>query len=285
MRSKEVFLLFSLPHRRRLPSLRVAGALRIALGRSHFVQIDFDMKPRRFKNRRQAGELLAQRLTAYARRPDVIVLALPRGGVPVGFSIAQALEVPLDVLLVRKLGVPGQEEYAMGAIASGGLYVLQPDVVNTLNIPMPVIEAVAHRELQEIARREKLYRTGRPPLQLRDRVVILVDDGLATGSTMLAAIHVLRQAKPARVIAAVPVAASDTCRELQPEVDEMICLYTPDPFYAVGLWFEDFSQTSDDEVKILLEEAEREQAQREQAQHKPMPLASESSHSQDARRH
>ncbi len=202
---------------------------------------------------------MAQRLSAYARRPDVIVLALPRGGVPVGFAIAKALDVPLDILLVRKLGVPGHEEYAMGAIASGGSYVLQPAVLEEQNIPPAVVQATAERELREIERREKLYRANRPPLDVRDRVVTLVDDGLATGSTMLAAVRVLREAKPARVIAAVPAAAPDTCQNLQSEVDEMICLYTPDPFYAVGLWYEDFSQTSDEEVQKLLEEAKREQ--------------------------
>jgi putative phosphoribosyl transferase len=196
----------------------------------------FDMaKLERFENRLQAGALLAQRLGSYARRSDVIVLALPRGGVPVGFAVAQALEVPLDILLVRKLGVPGHEEYALGAIASGGLTVLQPDVVDTLGIPRSVVDTIAQRELQEIERRETLYRAGHPALQLHDRVVILVDDGLATGATMLAAVHVVRQLKPARVIVATPVAAPETCRELGSEVDEMICLRTPEPFYAVGL--------------------------------------------------
>lgn len=217
----------------------------------------------RFKNRVEAGKLLAQRLSAYARRDDVIVLALPRGGVPVGFSVAQALEAPLDILLVRKLGVPGHEEYAMGAIANGGLCVLQQEVLETLKIPKNVVEAVAQRKLREIAQREKLYRTGRPALDVRDHVVILVDDGLATGSTMLAGVHVLRQGKPARIVVAVPAAPPDTCQALRSEVDEMICLHTPEPFYSVGLWYEDFEQTSDDEVKHLLEEANRDQSQRQ----------------------
>lgn len=225
-----------------------------------------------FKNRMQAGELLAQRLSAYRRCPDVIVLALPRGGVPVGFAVARMLEVPLDILSVRKLGLPGHEEYALGAIASGGLCVLQPEeVLKKLGIRAQVIETVAQRELQETGRREKLYRAGRPALQLRERVVILVDDGLATGSTMLVAVHVLRQEKPARVIIAVPVAASETCQKLEAEADEIICLSTPDPFYAVGMSYENFDQTSDDEVKSLLEEAEREQARR-------MPGSDESTH-------
>jgi putative phosphoribosyl transferase len=216
----------------------------------------------RFKNRMHAGELLAQRLGVYAGRRDVIVLALPRGGVPVGFAIAKALDVPLDILLVRKLGVPGHEEYAMGAIASGGLRVLQPAVLETEGISQQVVDEVAQRELREIERREKLYRADRPALDVHDRVVILVDDGLATGSTMLAAVHLLRKGKPAHVIAAVPAAAPDTCRNLRSEVDEMICLYTPDPFYAVGLWYEDFSQTSDKEVQQLLAKAEREHVPR-----------------------
>lgn len=209
----------------------------------------------RFENRLQAGVLLAQRLGSYARRSDVIVLALPRGGVPVGFAVAQELEVPLDILLIRKLGVPGHEEYALGAIASGGLTVLQPDVMDTLAIPMSVVESIAQRELAEIERRETVYRAGHPALQVHDRIVILVDDGLATGSTMLAAVRVVRQLNPARVVAATPVAAHETCRELGGEVDEMICLRTPEPFYAVSLWYQDFDQTGDDEVIRLLAEA------------------------------
>ncbi len=216
-------------------------------------------KLKRFKDRMQAGELLSHRLTAYARRPDVIVLALPRGGVPVGFVVAKKLAVPLDILLVRKLGFPGQEEYAMGAIASGGICILQAEAMSALDIPVPVIEAVAQRELREIERREKNYRADRPPPQLQEHVVILVDDGLATGATMQVAVHVVRNANPARVIVAVPVGAPDTCEKLRGEVDELICLSTPDPFYAVGMWYEDFEQVNDEEVKNMLEEAWGEQ--------------------------
>lgn len=220
---------------------------------------------RRFTNRQQAGELLAERLRTYAGRGDVIVLALPRGGVPVGYAVAKALAVPLDILLVRKLGIPGHEEYAMGAIASGGLCVLQPELLEALEIPRHVVEAVARRQLREIARREKLYRGGRPPLDVHGRVVILVDDGVATGSTMLAAVHVLREGMPARVIVAVPAAPPDACQTLRPEVDEMICLQTPVPFYSVGSWYDDFQQTSDDEVKNLLDQAQRESFARHMA--------------------
>lgn len=215
-----------------------------------------------FRNRIQAGEALALRLADYAGRDDVIVLALPRGGVPVGAAIARRLKVPLDVLLVRKLGLPGREEYAMGAIASGGVCILQAEVLSTLDIPPSVIEAVAQREMLEIKRREKLYRAGRPPPQLRERVVILADDGLATGSTMQVAAHVVRESNPARLIVAVPLAPSKTCEKLKSEADEVICLRTPEPFYSVGQWYEDFEQTKDDEVTSLLKETEREQARR-----------------------
>lgn len=214
----------------------------------------------RFKNRSQAGELLAQRLGAYAGRHDVIVLALPRGGVPVGFAVAKALGAPLDILVVRKLGMPGQKEYAMGAIASGGVCVLQPDLLRVLDIPEQVVEAVAVREMREIERREKLYRANRPMLDVRDHVVILVDDGMATGTTMLAAIRVLREKRPSRVVVAVPVAAPDTSAALRSEVDEMICPLTPESFEAVGEWYDDFDQTSDDEVRLLLSKARKETA-------------------------
>ena len=230
---------------------------------NHSRKISMDIKTsKRFANRIQAGELLARRLTAYAGRSDVLVLALPRGGVPVGFSIAKKLEVPLDVLLVRKIGLPGREEYAMGAIASGGVCILQAEILSALDIPAQVIEAVAQRELREIERREKIYRAGRHPLQLREHVVIIADDGLATGSTMQVAVHVVREANPARLIVAVPVAAPDAYEKLKSEADEIICLSTPEPFHAVGLWYENFEQTSDDEVKKLLKEIEREQALR-----------------------
>jgi putative phosphoribosyl transferase len=210
------------------------------------------MLGRRFRDRREAGRLLAAQLSAYASRPDVLVLALPRGGVPVAAEVVRALGAPLDVFVVRKLGVPGHEEFALGAIATGGVRVLNDDVVQALRIPDRVIDAVAAKEQEELARRERLYRGDRPPLDVRGRTVILVDDGLATGATMHAAIKALRQQQPARIVVAVPTASPETCDELKREVDEVICATTPDPFYAVGLWYEDFSQTTDEEVRELL---------------------------------
>jgi predicted phosphoribosyltransferase len=210
------------------------------------------MLGRRFRDRREAGGLLAAQLSAYASRPDVLVLALPRGGVPVAAEVARALGAPLDVFVVRKLGVPGHEEFALGAIATGSVRVLNDDVVRALRIPDRVIDAVAAKEQEELARRERLYRGDRPPLDVRGRTVILVDDGLATGATMHAAIKALRQQQPARIVVAVPTASPETCDELKREVDEIICATTPDPFYAVGLWYEDFSQTTDEEVRELL---------------------------------
>jgi len=214
-----------------------------------------------FRNRSEAGRWLAERLQAYAHRPDVVVLALPRGGVPVGFELARALDVPLDVFLVRKLGTPGQEELAMGAIASGGVRVLNDDVVRALAVPPSVIDAVARREEQELARREQAYRGTRPPPEVRGRVVILVDDGLATGSTMRAAVQAVKQMQPARVVVAVPVAAASTRDEIAAQVDEIVCSTPPEPFLAVGRWYEDFSQTTDDEVRDLLARAAREEPQ------------------------
>jgi predicted phosphoribosyltransferase len=214
-----------------------------------------------FRNRSEAGRWLAERLKAYAHRHDVIVLALPRGGVPVGYELAWALEAPLDVFLVRKLGLPGQEELAMGAIASGGVRVLNDDVVGALGVPASVIDGVARREEQELRRREEAYRGSRPVPDLRGRVVILVDDGLATGSTMRAAVRAVKQMQPARVVVAVPVAAAPTRDEMAEEVDEIVCATPPEPFLAVGRWYEDFSQTSDDEVHDLLERAVREAGQ------------------------
>jgi putative phosphoribosyl transferase len=211
----------------------------------------------RFHDRVEAGRELAERLQHYAHRPDVLVLGLPRGGVPVAFEVAQALDAPLDVFLVRKLGVPGHEELAMGAIASGGVRVLNPEVVAHLAIPAQAIEQVAVREQQEMERRERLYRDGRAPPAIEGRTVILVDDGLATGSTMRAGIAALRRLNPARIVAAVPVAAPEVCEQLSGEADEMVCARTPEPFYAVGLWYEDFGQTSDDEVRELLARARR----------------------------
>jgi putative phosphoribosyl transferase len=209
----------------------------------------------KYRNRTEAGRLLAERLRAYANRTDVLILALPRGGVPVAFEVAQALNAPLDIFLVRKLGVPGQEELAMGAIASGGVRVLNQGVVNSLHIPGEAIDAVAADEQEELERRERLYRGDRLPPDVRGRVVILIDDGLATGSTMHAASKALRSQNPATIVVAVPVAAEETCNEFRNEVDEVICAYTPEPFLAVGLWYEDFTQTSDEKVRELLARA------------------------------
>jgi putative phosphoribosyl transferase len=208
-----------------------------------------------FRDRTEAGRVLASCLAAYAGRPDVVVLALPRGGVPVAYEVARALRAPLDVFLVRKLGVPGREELAMGAIASGGVCVLNADVLRMLSIPPRVVDAVAARERRELARREQAYRDGRPPPEVRDRTVVLVDDGLATGSTMRAAITALRQEQPRRSVVAVPVASPDTCRELRREVDELVCAETPEPFFGVGWWYQNFRQTTDEEVHDLLSKA------------------------------
>jgi predicted phosphoribosyltransferase len=213
------------------------------------------MTPRVYRDRTEAGRVLAERLGAYADRPEVIVLALPRGGVPVGYEVARALHAPLDVFIVRKLGVPGHEELAMGAVATGGVRVLNDQVVRSLGIPDSVIDAVASWELEELRRRERLYRGDRPPPDVRGKTVILVDDGLATGSTMLAAVRALRQQQPARIVVAVPIAAPDTCELLRAEVDDVVCAVTPEPFYAVGLWYRDFSQTTDEEVRELLAQA------------------------------
>jgi predicted phosphoribosyltransferase len=209
-----------------------------------------------FRNRSDAGRRLAGKLGHFAGRPDVIVLALPRGGVPVAYEVARALGAPLDVFLVRKLGVPGHEEVAMGAIATGGVGVLNEQAVRELGIPGYAIDAVVAEEQQELARRERLYRGERPPPQVRGRTVILVDDGLATGSTMQAAVRALRRLEPERIVVAVPVASPDTCEQLRSEADEVICATTPEPFHAVGLWYEDFSQTGDEEVRDLLARAQ-----------------------------
>jgi putative phosphoribosyl transferase len=213
------------------------------------------MYDRPFRDRYDAGRFLAEKLTGFAGRPDLLVLALPRGGVPVGYEVARALDAPLDVFLVRKLGVPGQRELAMGAIATGGVRVLNHDLVRALAIAEPAIEAVAAEEQAELERRERAYRDGRPPPDVRGRTVILVDDGLATGSTMRAAARALRQQDAARIVVAVPVAPPDTCAEFRDEVDDVVCALMPEPFYAVGLWYQDFSQTSDDEVHDLLARA------------------------------
>lgn len=218
---------------------------------------------KRFKDRSQGGEMLAQRLTAYAGCNNALVLALPRGGVPVGAVIAKNLELPLDVLLVRKLGMPGHAEYAIGAIASGGVSVLNAEAMSIFRIPPEVIEEVAQREMREIERREKLYRDARPAPQLRERVVILADDGLATGSTMEVAVRVARAANPSRLIVAVPVGSREACEKLQSMVDEFICLSIPEPFFSVGQWYDDFDQTSDNEVIALLAQAEHDRKRRE----------------------
>jgi putative phosphoribosyl transferase len=208
-----------------------------------------------FENRIQAGQLLGQALTGYAKRTDVIVLALPRGGVPVGFEIARIIDAPLDIMLVRKLGTPGQEELAMGAIASGGLCVLNPDIVAAIDISQEEIEAATIIERQELERREHAYRGAQPPPAVEDHCVILVDDGLATGASMLAAVAALKQRKPASIVVAVPVAPAETVLRLQGEADDVVCLAMPEPFWAVGRWYREFTQTSDDEVKSLLKRA------------------------------
>jgi len=208
-----------------------------------------------YNDRRHAGRVLSSALMKYSERSDVVVLALPRGGVPVAYEVAQRLQAPLDVFLVRKLGVPGYEELAMGALASGGHYVLNESVLRTLDIGSEEIARVAAAENRELARRERTYRGTRNPLRLLGKTVILIDDGLATGSTMRVAIEALRRQKPAQIVAAVPVAAPETCAELADEADEMICAATPQPFHAVGLWYEDFDQTTDEVVCELLETA------------------------------
>ena len=210
---------------------------------------------RAFPNRTEAGRLLAEKLEKYAGRDDVIVLGLPRGGVPVAYEVAKRLGAPLDVFIVRKLGVPGFEELAAGAIASGGVRVLNEDVVRAIPHSEEAIEAVTTRETAELERREQIYREGRPAPELRNRVVILVDDGLATGATMRAAIKALRQSSAAKIIVAVPVGPPDTCREIEEQADETICLSTPAFFQAVGQYYDDFSQTSDEDVRELLSQA------------------------------
>ena len=205
-----------------------------------------------FRDREEAGRRLSRKLAAYAGKPDVIVLALPRGGVPVGYEVARAIGAPLDVFVVRKLGVPGHEELAMGAIASGNVRVLNDDVVRALRIPPDVIARVAAEEQIELERREQLYRGGRPAADVRGRTAILVDDGLATGASMSAAVAALRQLRPKRIVVAVPVAAVSACEAFRRLVDEVVCAMTPESFQAVGIWYNDFSQTTDDEVRALM---------------------------------
>ncbi len=208
-----------------------------------------------FKDRTDAGKFLARDLTAYANCPDVLILALPRGGVPVAFEVAKALNAPLDVFVVRKLGVPGQKELAMGAIAPGGTRVLNEEIVQEFGLSEAAISQVTAKEKQELERRERLYRDGRPLPLLRGRTVILVDDGLATGATMRVAVQALEKYQPTRLVIAVPVSAIQACQEFETEVDEAICAVTPSPFYSVGLWYENFSPTTDEEVRDLLEKA------------------------------
>lgn len=210
-----------------------------------------------FDDRAEAGVFLASKLRKYAHRVDVVVLGLPRGGVPVAYPIAQALNAPLDVFLVRKLGVPGQEELAMGAIAMGGVKLINQSIAAAMSITSAEIERVIAEEEMELARRERLYRHDRDPLDVTGRTVILVDDGLATGASMWAAVTALRKLKPGKIIVVVPVGSETTCNALRHEVDEMICGITPDPFVAVGAWYENFSQTTDEEVCNLLDHAIR----------------------------
>lgn len=205
-----------------------------------------------FRDRGEAGQLLAAALAAGETLDHPVVLGLPRGGVPVAFEVARRLGAPLDVFVVRKLGVPGHEELAMGAIASGGVRVLNEDVIAGLGIRPEAVERVAANETRELQRRETLYRDGRPAIPVRGRSVVLVDDGLATGASMRAAVAALRQEAPRKVVVAVPVGAAETCAELRDEADRCVCLATPEPFYGVGLWYRDFAPTTDDEVRQLL---------------------------------
>jgi putative phosphoribosyl transferase len=208
-----------------------------------------------FRNRSEAGSMLALKLDAYKNRPDVLVLGLPRGGVPVAYEVARQLNAPLDVFIVRKLGVPGQEELGMGAIATSGVRILHDRIVRELGIPQRVVDAVTESEQRELERRERLYRGDRPAPRIQGNVVIVVDDGLATGSSMKAAVAALRQQQPSRLIVAVPTAPAETCDELRSMADEVVCAFTPEPFYAVGGSYVDFRQTTDDEVRDLVSRA------------------------------
>lgn len=211
---------------------------------------------KRFADRRTAGRELAQKLSKYAGRSDVILLALPRGGVPVAYEVAVSLKVPLDVLIVRKMGLPGREELAIGAVASGGIRILNEDIIHALRIDPAVLNSVAEQALHELQRREEQYRGEQPSPRIGDRTVILIDDGLATGATMLAAVRALQTQHPARIIVAVPAAAPQAIGILQPEVDEIVAIIAPVAFEGVGKWYEDFSQSTDEEVQQLLNEAD-----------------------------
>jgi putative phosphoribosyl transferase len=213
-----------------------------------------------YRDRTNAGQILAQQVVAKVPDLNPLVLALPRGGVPVAFEVAHALHAELDIFLVRKLGLPGHEELAIGAIASGGVRVLNRELIEELQLSEGLIDRVTAIEEQELKRREHLYRENRPPLIVRDRAVILIDDGLATGASMMAGVRALRPQSPQRIVVAVPVAAPETCREFRTETDDVICPVTPEPFGAVGAWYDDFSQTTDEEVRRLLEQAARERA-------------------------
>ena len=209
----------------------------------------------RFPNRQRAGQALAEALASYRAHGDLIVLALPRGGVPIGYEIAVALDAPLDVFVVRKLGMPGHEELAIGALATGGVRVVDQALVRAYGITNEALARITAREQMEVDRRERLYRGNRPAPELASRTVILVDDGLATGSTMRAAVLAVRSKRPREIVVAVPVGAAETCEALRHEGAKVVCLTTPEPFYAVGLWYEDFAQTTDEEVHDLLERA------------------------------
>jgi putative phosphoribosyl transferase len=226
-----------------------------------------------FRNRQEAGRRLASRLGKYANREDVIVLGVPRGGVPIAFEVATTLNLPLDIFVLRKLGVPGHEELAFGAIGSGGVRVLNASVVEHLGISDLDIALVTRAEREELERRERLYRGSRPPLDVHGRTVILVDDGIATGSSLRAAIHALRQMRPAAIVIATPVAPQGTCNRLRHEVDELVCAEMPEPFHGVGQFYHDFSQVSDEEVNELLESASRQRGEQQHHHAGTAPLS------------
>lgn len=226
-----------------------------------------------FKNRQEAGRELATRLAKYANREDVLVLGVPRGGIPVAFEVASALHVPLDIFVLRKLGVPGHEELAFGAIGSGGVRILNADIVDQLGISELDIAAATKEQTKELERREQRYRGNRPPLDVRGRTVILVDDGIATGASLRAAIHAIRKMTPAAIVAAVPVAPRTSCHLIRREVDELVCLDTPEFFFAIGEFYRDFSQVSDEQVVELLDRAARQKMEKQPQEAAPSLLA------------